>query len=166
MERVKLLAGGIRKISTWMEENEYHAVNSEKTLFMNRDGKDFIVHEIFVDDMKHVPTAQYLLDEFLEKYSWDFEITGGHHLIESFIGLDFEQSKSRIFLHLDAYIQETLDIYKAQPGTKMLRPKTTLMQQGKVLTSEDVPKVPEEKPTSVLSFASITSSIFNDVGGI
>ena len=53
-----------------MEDNrdEYCAVNSEKTIFMKCDGKEFIMHEIFVDDMKHAPTAKYLLDEFLEKY--------------------------------------------------------------------------------------------------
>ena len=48
-----------------MEGNEYHAINSEKTIFMNCDGKDFIMHGIFVDDMNHVPTEQYLLEEFL-----------------------------------------------------------------------------------------------------
>ena len=32
------------------------------------------MHRIFADDMKHVPPAKYLLDEFLEKYSRDFDI--------------------------------------------------------------------------------------------
>ena len=52
-----------------MEDNDYRAVNSEKTIFMKRDGTDFIMHGIFVADMKHVQTAKYLLDEFLEKFS-------------------------------------------------------------------------------------------------
>ena len=64
------------KISTWMEENDYRAVNSEKTIFMKRDGQEFIMHGIFVDDMKHVPTAKYLLGEFLEKYSRNSDIPG------------------------------------------------------------------------------------------
>ena len=34
------------------------------------------MHGIFVDDMKQVPTVLFLLDEFLEKYSQDFEILG------------------------------------------------------------------------------------------
>lgn len=55
-------------------------------------------------------------DEILYKYSRDFEITGGHHLMESFIGLDVGQCKSRISNYLDESIQETLDIYKAYPG--------------------------------------------------
>ena len=33
------------------------------------------MHRIFVDDMMDVPTAKYLIDEFLEKYSRSFEIT-------------------------------------------------------------------------------------------
>ena len=114
-----------------MENKEYCAVNSEKTIFMKHDGKEFILHEIYIDDMSPVPTAKYLLDEFLEKHSRDFEITEGHHHMESFIGLDVEQSWSKISLHL-AYIQETLDIYKAHPGTKIIRQRTTPMQQGNV----------------------------------
>ena len=48
-----------------MEDNDYREVNSEETIFMKRDGKEFIMHGIFIDGMKHVPTAKYLLDEFL-----------------------------------------------------------------------------------------------------
>jgi hypothetical protein len=37
-----------------MEANGYLAVNSEKTIFMNRKGKHFIIHGLFVDDMMHI----------------------------------------------------------------------------------------------------------------
>ena len=52
--------------------HDYLAVNCEKTIFMKREGKEFIMYGIFVHDMKHVPTA----NEFLKKCSRDFEITG------------------------------------------------------------------------------------------
>ena len=132
------------KISTWMENNDYAPVNSEKTIFMKRVGEDFIIHGIFVDDMKHVPTAKYLLDEFLEKYTRDFEITGGHQLMESFIGLEVEQSDSKISLHLDSYIQETIGVYK-EYVKKMLRPKLTPMQPGNILKPDDAPTTPDKK---------------------
>ena len=64
--------------------------------------------------------------------------------MESFIWLDVEQSQSKISLHLDAYIQETLDIYKFHSGTKMIRPKTTPMQPGNVLTSADIQEMPDK----------------------
>ena len=69
--------------------------------------------------------------------------------MESFIGLDVEQTTSKISLHLDVYVRETLNIYKVHhghPGTQMLRPKSTPMQPGNVLTSsEDIPEEPNKK---------------------
>ena len=41
-------------ISTLMEDNECRAFNSEMTIFIKRDQKDFIMHGIFIEDMKHV----------------------------------------------------------------------------------------------------------------
>ncbi len=51
------------RISEWMEQHGYPARNSEKTIFMKREGTDFIVHGLFVDDMMHVPTCDKLRDE-------------------------------------------------------------------------------------------------------
>ena len=87
--------------STWMEDNGYPAVDSEKIFFMKRSGHDFFIQGIFVDDMKHVPASQLLFDKFLKSYSRDFDITVSKHLMESFIGLEVEQSKSKISLHLE-----------------------------------------------------------------
>jgi hypothetical protein len=56
------------RISTWMEENGYPAVNSEKTILMKRTGDG-----LFVDDIKSVPTKKALLDEFIAKYSKEFK---------------------------------------------------------------------------------------------
>ena len=94
------------RISDWMEQN-YPAVNSEKTIFMKRQGSDFIMHCLFVDDMMHVPTCDKLRDEFLTLYQKDFEITGGG-LMETFLGMEVEQPGKVIKLHLDSYIQEVL----------------------------------------------------------
>ena len=41
-------------ISTWMEKNGYSAVNSDKTIFMECTGDEFIFHGLFVDDMMHI----------------------------------------------------------------------------------------------------------------
>ena len=54
------------RISDWMEQHGYPAVNSEKTIFMKRQDFYFIIHGLFVDDMMHVPTCVKLRDEFLQ----------------------------------------------------------------------------------------------------
>ncbi len=64
-------------ISDWMEQHGYSVVNSEKTTFMNREGEDFIIHWLFVDDFMHVPTCDKHSDEFLKLCKKNFEITGG-----------------------------------------------------------------------------------------
>ena len=60
--------------------------------------------------------------------------------MESFIGLDVKQSQSNI-----SYFQETLDSCKVHPGTKMIRPKTTQMQQGNIITSANVQEMPDKQ---------------------
>ncbi len=67
------------RISDWIEQHGYPAINSEKTIFIKCQGPDFIMHRLFVDDRMHTPTYDKLLDEFfkLELYQKDFEITGG-----------------------------------------------------------------------------------------
>jgi hypothetical protein len=60
-----------------MEVNGRLTVNSEKTILMNqREGKHFIIHGLFVDDMIHIATNNKLKNEFVEKHSRDFNITG------------------------------------------------------------------------------------------
>ena len=41
-------------ISEWMEKNGYPTVNSEKTIFMKREGNDFILHGLFVGYDAHL----------------------------------------------------------------------------------------------------------------
>ena len=37
-----------RQWHTWMEDNDYEPVNSDKTIFMKRVGDDFIIHCILL----------------------------------------------------------------------------------------------------------------------
>ena len=62
----------------------------------------------------------------------------------SFIGLQVEQTKSKISLHLDHYVQETLEEYQKHIK-RSLRPKLTPMQPGNVLSVKDSPEVPDKK---------------------
>ncbi len=47
------------------------------TIFMKLEGKHFIIHGLFVDDMMHIASNNKLKNEFMEKYLRDFNITGG-----------------------------------------------------------------------------------------
>jgi hypothetical protein len=60
-----------------MIKNGYFAVNSEKTIFKKTKGSDYIIHDLSVGDMMHISSCDELRKEFIDKYSKDFEITGG-----------------------------------------------------------------------------------------
>jgi hypothetical protein len=77
-------------ISEWMINNGYLAVNSEKTIFKKTKGSEYIVHGLFVDDMMHISSCDELNKEFMDKYSKDFEITGGG-LMKTFLGMKVER---------------------------------------------------------------------------
>ena len=53
------------RISTWMENRRYLAVNSEKTISMKHAGEDWILHGLYVDDIMHAYTSDALKQEFI-----------------------------------------------------------------------------------------------------
>jgi hypothetical protein len=85
-------------ISTWMEDHGYLVVNGEQTIFMKQVNNDWIMHELFVDDLAYASTGEALLKrQFIdsEEYKGDFEIT-----CEDAMSL-VEQDTNSIRLHID-----------------------------------------------------------------
>jgi hypothetical protein len=58
--------------------------------------------------------------------------------METFLGMQVEDSKSTVHLHLDNSIRELLDECKKY-AQKSLRPKRIPIQPGLILTKEDSP---------------------------
>ncbi len=83
-----------------MKKKGYPAVNNEKTFFMKCQGDDFITHGLFVDDMMHVLSCDALKQEFMAKNTKDFQIADGG-LMQTFLGMQVEQSHDKIRLHLE-----------------------------------------------------------------
>jgi hypothetical protein len=123
------------RISGWLVDHHYEPANSEQTIFVKKDGKDFIIHGLFVDDMQHASTSEKLWQEFLTLYSRDFEITGGD-LMKDFLGLEIVHINSEIHLHMDSYVQSVIYEWKHNCG-KMLQPKSFPAAPNHNLTKED-----------------------------
>ncbi len=95
-------------------------MNSEKTIFMERKGDEYIIHGLFVDDMMHIYSCDEMKDEFMALYKKDFNITGGTKM-ETFLGMIVEQSDKSIKIHLDNYVKDVVAEY-AEYIKKALRP--------------------------------------------
>jgi hypothetical protein len=51
-----------------MEDRGYKAVNSKKTIFMNHENGDWIMHGLFVDDMVHASASKKVELDFISEY--------------------------------------------------------------------------------------------------
>ena len=61
-----------------------------------------------MDDVIHASAS----DQFIREYQADFDITL-EDVMSSFLGIEIEHNKKNLTIHLDTYIQETLEVYKA-----------------------------------------------------
>jgi hypothetical protein len=128
-------------ISTWMEQNGYSAVYSEKTIFMKHKDDEYIIHGLFVDDMMHIYSCDAVKVGFLALYEKDFNITGGTKM-ETFLGMVVEQSDKLMKIHLDNYVKDVVAEY-AEYIKKALRPKKVPISPGVAFKAEDVPELPD-----------------------
>ncbi len=62
--------------------------------------------------------------------------------MDSFLGLEVEQSEDGVKLHLDTYVTELLEEYR-EYHHKFLKQKKVPMQPGLVLDKEDCPEAPD-----------------------
>jgi hypothetical protein len=132
-----------------MEANGYLTVTSDKTIiFMKREGRHFIVHGLFVDDMMHIATYNKLKNKFMEKYSRDFTITGAGFM-KTILGMEIELSNRSIKLHLDLYVCEMLNEYKGYIK-KSQRPNRVQIAPAVILPSEDSPMLPDPSKQKLL----------------
>ncbi len=118
----------------------YLVVNSEQIFFMKREGKHFIIHGLVGDDMMHIATNNKLKNKLMEKYSRDFNITGGGFM-KSFLGMAIERSNRSIKLHFDHYVCEMLNEYKVH--IKNRKDPSVFISQGGILRPEDSPTLPD-----------------------
>ncbi len=75
--------------------------------------------------------------EFITEYKGDFQIKCDD-LMTSFLGMEVEQDKNSICIHLDNYIQDTVSKYKAAIK-KFMKPKQVPIQPEVVLEHDLCP---------------------------
>ncbi len=78
--------------------------------------------------------------------------------METFLGMQVEQSQGKICLHLDIYIREVLEEYKVFQE-KLLLPKLAPIQPGLVLTKDDCPILPEPRKQKFIGRSSLSFNL-------
>jgi hypothetical protein len=71
-------------------------------------GSDYVVHCLFVDDIMHIYSCDAIMEEFMQLYPKDFEITGGK-LMETILGMKVKETPHSIKIHLVTMYRESWD---------------------------------------------------------
>lgn len=99
------------RLSKFLLENGFQRGQIDKTLFTKTKGKDFIILQIYVDDILFGATNNALCEEFASLMSKEFEMSMMGELT-FFLGLQIKQYKDGIFISQGKYVSELLKKYK------------------------------------------------------
>ncbi|XP_049360646.1 secreted RxLR effector protein 161-like [Solanum verrucosum] len=116
---------------------------------MKKEGNDFIIVCIYVDDIIYTGSSSSLLEEFKSQMMNEFE-TSNMGLLHYFLGLQFHQTEEGIFLSQRKYARDLLNKF----GMLNCKPVATPMN-----ISEKLQQVNEEELTDAKRFRSLVGGL-------
>src|SRR4029079_18457357 len=99
------------RLSIFLIENRFARGKIDKTIFIKSKGKDFVIDQIYVDDIIFGATVEFLCKEFSEIMTEEFQMSLMGEL-NFFLGLQIKQDKEGIFVHQSKYTKELLKKFK------------------------------------------------------
>nr|GEY14396.1 putative ribonuclease H-like domain-containing protein [Tanacetum cinerariifolium] len=94
-------------LSTFLEKSGYRREAIDKTLFIKHDKKDFMLVQVYVDDIIFGYTNKSWCDEFEELMKNRFQMSSMGEFT-FFLGLQVKQKENGIFISQDKYVAEIL----------------------------------------------------------
>ncbi|KAL2327521.1 hypothetical protein Fmac_020948 [Flemingia macrophylla] len=125
------------KLSSFLIENDFARGKVDCTLFRKKFKSDFIIVQIYVDDIIFGATNEVLCQEFSSMMQEEFEMSMMGEL-KFFLGLQILQSDEGIKIHQTKYIKELLKKFKMDDAKEM---KTPMHPSSALALDEDSPNV-------------------------
>ncbi|WVZ98041.1 hypothetical protein U9M48_043524 [Paspalum notatum var. saurae] len=96
----------------------------DKTLFLLKHGKDFLIVHIYVDDIIFRGSSHALCSKFSEQMSREFEISMMGELY-FFLGLQIRQTPQGTFVHQSKYTRDLLRKFEMADASPQMTPMST-----------------------------------------
>nr|GEV33108.1 retrovirus-related Pol polyprotein from transposon TNT 1-94 [Tanacetum cinerariifolium] len=119
-------------LSTYLLDNGFHRRHIDKTLFIKRLKGDYLLVQVYVDDIIFGSTKKSLCDEFEQIMHNRFQMSSMGELT-FFLGLQVQQKEDGIFINQDKYVGEILKKF----GFFCIRSASTPMESHKPLTKDE-----------------------------
>nr|GEV96069.1 hypothetical protein [Tanacetum cinerariifolium] len=95
-------------LSTFLLKHGYRRGTINKTLFLNKNKRDIILVQVYVDDIIFESTKKAWCDEFEALMKGEFQMSAMGELT-FFLGLQVQQRPNGMFMSQDKYVQEILN---------------------------------------------------------
>ncbi|KAL2327532.1 hypothetical protein Fmac_020959 [Flemingia macrophylla] len=125
------------KLSSFLIENDFVRGKVDNTLFRKEFKYDFIIVQIYVDDIIFGATNEQLCKKFSSMMQEEFEMSMMREL-KFFLGLQILQSDKGIKIHQTKYTKELLKRFKMDDAKEM---KTPMHPSSTLTLDEDSPNV-------------------------
>ena len=117
------------RLSKFLLENGLKRGKVDKTLFLKSKGTDFLIVQVYVDDIIFGATNESLCKEFSDLMSREFEMSMMGEL-NFFLGLQIKQTEKGTYIHQQKYIKELLKKYGMETSKTNHTPMGTNTRLG------------------------------------
>jgi len=111
-------------LSKFLFDHNFKRGHIDKNLFTKTKGHDFLIIEIYVDDILFGAINNSLCEEFSNLRSEEFEMSMMGE-VTFFLGLQIKQSNDGIFVNQSKYVNELLKKYKMELAKHAKTPMPT-----------------------------------------
>jgi hypothetical protein len=147
------------RLKMFLLEQGYVMGSVDKTLFTLNHGTDFLLVQIYVDDINFGGSSHSLVSRFQEMMESEFQMSMMGELT-FFLGIQVKQTKQGTFVHQAKY---TKDLMKKFNMTE-LKPVSTLMSSAASLgTDEDGKPVDQREYRSMISSLLYLTATWSDI---
>ena len=109
------------RLSTFLIENNFSRGKIDTTLFRKNDKSNFLIVQIYVDDIIFGSTNEKMCEDFSGLMQSEFEMSMMGEL-RFFLGLQIKQETNGIFICQEKYIKDLLKKYKMNEAKIMVTP--------------------------------------------
>lgn len=125
------------RLKTFLLQNGFEMGAVDKTLFTLHSGIDFLLVQIYVDDIIFGGSSHALVAQFSDVMSREFEMSMMGELT-FFLGLQIKQTKEGIFVHQTKYSKELLKKFDMADCKPIATPMATTSSLGPDEDGEEV----------------------------
>ena len=126
-----------QRLTDFLIQNNFKRGEADRTLFVKRTKIDFIVVQIYVDDIVFGSTSTSMLDEFVKCMSSTFEMSMVGEL-SYFLGLQIRQLHDGIFISQKKYANNLVKKFELENAKHLRTPMGSSQKMSREDVGEDV----------------------------